>query len=119
MHLAIEDDRLTLTLQGAERFWAFKLDPIVVRREQVVRAEAALPPAGLLDIRAPGTGLPGVIKAGTYYTPRGKEFWYAVRSRKDQPLTIELKDAGYKRMAVTIDGAVGWAARINAWIEGT
>ena len=26
--------------------------------------------------RIPGTYMPYVIKAGTYYTPRGKEFWY-------------------------------------------
>jgi hypothetical protein len=116
MHLAIEDDRLTLTLQGLERLWAFRVAPITARRDQVVRAEPALPPSGPLDLRAPGTGLPGVIKAGTFYTRRGKEFWYAVRSRKDQPLTIELTGANFKRVAVTIEGATGWVARINAWI---
>lgn len=116
MNLAIEDDRLTLTLQGAERLWAFKLAPIVIRRADVVRAEPALPPSSFFDIRAPGTGLPGVIRAGTYYTDRGTEFWYVVRSRKDQPLTIELSSVPYRRVAVTIDGAVGWAARINAWV---
>lgn len=26
--------------------------------------------------RIPGTYMPYIIKAGTYYTPRGKEFWY-------------------------------------------
>ncbi|KYF61954.1 hypothetical protein [Sorangium cellulosum] len=118
MQLQIEGDRLTLTLQGAERLWAVKLAPIVVPRAHVVRAEAALPPATWKQIRAPGTAIPGLIKAGTYYTDRGKEFWYTVQSRKDSPLTIELEGESYRRLALTIDDSAAWAERINAWIRG-
>ncbi|WP_437733820.1 hypothetical protein [Sorangium sp. So ce1335] len=118
MQLRIDGDRLTLTLQGAERLWALKLSPIVVPREHVTRAEAALPPATWRAIRAPGTALPGLIKAGTYYTDRGKEFWYTVRSRKDNPLTIELAGESYRRLVLTLDDSAGWAERISAWIRG-
>lgn len=118
MDLRIEGDRLTLTLQGAERLWAMKLSPIVVPRAHVVRAEAALPPATWRQIRAPGTFLPGVIKAGTYYTDRGKEFWYTLRSRKDNPLTIELEGEPYRRLVLTPDGPPGWSERINSWVKG-
>jgi hypothetical protein len=118
MQLAIDADRLTLTLEGAERLWSFKLGPISVPREHVVRAEAALPPTTWKELRAPGAFLPGVIKAGTYYTGRGKEFWYAVRSREDSPLTIELQEESYRRLALTIDDAANWVERINAWVKG-
>lgn len=117
MQLVIEASRLTLTLEGTERLWAFKLGPISVPREHVVRAEVALPPSTWKELRAPGTMLPGVIKAGTYYTGRGKEFWYAVRSRKDNPLTIELQEESYRRLVLTIDDAANWAERINAWVN--
>ncbi|WP_437327689.1 hypothetical protein [Sorangium sp. So ce381] len=118
MQLRIEGDRLTLTLEGAERLWAVRLRPIVVPREHVARAEAALPPSTWKEIRAPGTALPGVIKAGTYFTAHGKEFWYWVRSRKEHPLTIELEGEWYRRLVLTIDDAAGWAERINAWASG-
>jgi hypothetical protein len=118
MLLSIEEDRLTLTLQGAERLWAVKLRPIEVPRANVVRAEAALPPTTWKELRAPGTFLPGVIKAGTYYTGRGKEFWYVLQRKKDNPLTIELTGKPYRRIALTIDHAASWAERINAWIKG-
>jgi len=42
-----------------------------------------------------GTYLPEVIKAGTYYTPRGKEFWYVT---KKGCLVLELRDEPYKRI---------------------
>jgi hypothetical protein len=116
MHLSLDSDRLTLTLEGAERLWAVKLGPLSIPKEHVARAEAALPPITWKELRAPGTFLPGVIKAGTYYTARGKEFWYAVRSRKNNPLTIELQDESYRRLVLTIDDAANWAERINAWL---
>ena len=118
MQITLADDQLILTLEGAERLWAFKLGPITVPRANVARAETALPRTTWKELRAPGTFLPGVIKAGTYYTDRGKEFWYAVRSRKDNPLTIELTGASYRRLVVTIDDAANWAERINAWVSG-
>ncbi|WP_437598585.1 hypothetical protein WMF28_38175 [Sorangium sp. So ce590] len=118
MQLRMDGDRLTLTLEGVERLWAVKLAPIVVPREHVTRAEATLPPATWRQIRAPGTALPGLIKAGTYYTDRGKEFWYTVRRRKHNPLTIELEGESYRRLVLTIDDSTGWIARINAWARG-
>ncbi|WP_437678117.1 hypothetical protein [Sorangium sp. So ce131] len=118
MQLRIEGDRLALTLQGVERILALKLAPIVVPREHVVRAEAALPPATWKQLRWPGTSVPGLIKAGTYYTDRGKEFWYTGRVRSDNRLTIELEGEPYRRLVVTVDDAVGWAERINTWVKG-
>src|SRR5262245_24164155 len=119
MQITLEDDKLILSLSGTERLWAAKLRPITVPRADVVRAETALPRTTWKELRAPGTFVPGVIKAGTYYTSRGKEFWYAVRSRKDNPLTIELRGASYRRLVLTIDDAANWAERINAWVSGS
>ena len=109
---------MTLTLEGTERLWSFKFGPISVPRQHVIGAEATLPPTTWKELRAPGTFLPGVIKAGTYYTDRGKEFWYAVRSRRDSPLTIELQEESYRRLVITIEDAANWAERINAWVKG-
>jgi hypothetical protein len=46
------------------------------------------------EIRAPGTAIPGLIKAGTYYTFRGKEFW--MLKKKDFPIRIELKNNKFR-----------------------
>jgi len=53
------------------------------------------------QIRAPGTFFPGLIKAGTYFTGRGKEFWYV--TRKNTFLTLELEKGFYKRIILSIN----------------
>lgn len=53
------------------------------------------------EIRAPGTFLPGLIKAGTYFTQKGREFWYV--TRKNTFLTLELNQGFYKRIILSID----------------
>jgi len=67
------------------------------------------------DIRAPGTYLPGLIKAGTYYTRNGKEFWFVTRGKNY--LTIELQDESYKRIVLGIDDNDSWAEKINKAIK--
>ncbi|MCC6557143.1 MAG: hypothetical protein IT372_29675 [Polyangiaceae bacterium] len=114
MQLVMDADRLELSLEGLEHLWAFKLAPVSVPLAHITRAEAALPPSSWRDIRAPGTAVPGLIKAGTYYTPRGRELWYVVRSRVKEPLTIELTGERYRRIVISIEDARGWADRINA-----
>jgi hypothetical protein len=58
------------------------------------------------EIRMPGTSLPGVIKAGTYMTDRGAEFWYVTRNKKI--LRIELRDNFYKRVVLGLDDNSFW-----------
>ena len=53
-------------------------------------------------IRCPGTFFPGLIKAGTYLTNRGKEFWYTTRNKKF--LCIELRRGFYKRIILSVSG---------------
>jgi len=115
MQLVIEEDTLKLTFEGMERFWAFKISPVEVPLGWVEKAETSLPPSSWKTLRAPGTFVPGLIKAGTYYTDRGKELWYATRGKREKPLTIELSQGPYKRIALTIEGHDNWAERINAW----
>lgn len=63
------------------------------------------------EIKAPGTFIPGLIKAGTYYTDKGREFWFVTKGKKI--LNIELKNESYKRIIVGLDNNVKWAKKIS------
>ncbi len=63
------------------------------------------------EIRVPGTNLPGLIKAGTYYTDKGKQFWFVTKGKGI--LNIELKNESYKRIILGIDDNVKWAKKIS------
>lgn len=112
MHLLLAADRLHFQLQGWERLWAFHLSPsIVVELKHITQISTDLPKTTWRELRAPGTFLPGVIKAGTYYTDRGREFWHI--TKPDNCLTIDLKDGYFKRIVVNVDQSATWADRIN------
>jgi hypothetical protein len=59
------------------------------------------PWAELRGIRAPGTGLPGVIAVGTRRGGFGKDF--AVVHGKGPAVVVELEGAPYQRLIVTVD----------------
>jgi hypothetical protein len=61
---------------------------------QIIEVSATLLPPTWKEIRAPGTAIPALIKAGTYYTSRGKEFW--MLKKKDNPIRIELSNNNFR-----------------------
>ncbi len=61
----------------------------------------------------PGTYIPGLIRAGSYLTPRGWEFWYVIRKRPEY-VTIELKGGRYQRLILSPSDGDVWVERTNA-----
>ncbi|MBD2329535.1 hypothetical protein [Alkalinema sp. FACHB-956] len=112
MQLQLLDDRLEIHLTGWERLWAFHFStPITIPLSHITQASTEPPASSWKELRAPGSFLPGVIKAGTYYTPRGREFWYVTRST--DYLTLELTVEPFQRIVLNVDRSVPWADRIN------
>ncbi len=111
MNFSIVDNKLRIDLDWYEQLWAFTWDktfeiPLV----HIENATTNEPPSSWTEIRAPGTFLPGVIKAGTYYTPRGKEFWYVTKDR--DYLVLEMRDESFKKMIFTLDQSQWWVEQI-------
>lgn len=112
MQLSISDDQLKIDLDWWERFWAFYYNAdLHIPLSHIKQVSIEEPSSSWADARLPGTYLPGVIKAGTYYTDRGKEFWYATRSGRY--LVLELENEFYKKIVLTIDQNQLWATRIQ------
>ena len=115
MKLRIESDSLHVTLEGWEHVWALHgslsipLDTITAVE---ARHAADKPPDYWKGLRVPGTFLPGVIKAGTYYASVGREFWYYTRGKPF--LVLHLNDGSYRRVVLGIDDTEVWAQRIRA-----
>ncbi|WP_017719692.1 hypothetical protein [Kamptonema formosum] len=112
MNLSIAGNQFLIELEWFEQLLAFTFDKTFhIPLDRIERVTSDEPQSDWAEIRAPGTFLPGVIKAGTYYSKRGKEFWYVTRD-KDY-LTLELKDNPYKRIVLTVDSNEAWVERIN------
>ena len=116
MNLSIIGDKLQIELEWYEQLWAFTLNKTLeIPLNHIQSATTEEPASNWAEIRAPGTFLPGVIKAGTYYTKNGKEFWYVTSDK--HYLTLELNNESYKRIVLTLEGNEAWQERISEQIQ--
>lgn len=99
--IAIEmsDTDITLRVLGSHKIWALK-SAVRFRKDQVVsvaEADLALRPPWL---RCPGTAIPWLICAGTYYGGGRKEFWD--RTFRGKGIRIDLRHGPYSRIVVDV-----------------
>ena len=98
MHLHIDNGNLMIDLSFWEKVWGFH-GSFRIPLAHISGIKCEIPVTSWKELRVPGSFVPGLIKAGTYYTPRGKEFWYVTRWGK-QFVTIELQSERYKRIVL-------------------
>ncbi len=65
-----------------------------------------------LGIRAPGTGLPGVIAAGTFFKRFERQFVYWLRGQT--PVVVELKNHKFERLILGTTDARDLVDKINS-----
>ena len=99
--LSIFDGKLRLHVQGADQLWAFKSSlEIPLAHIAEVRADPAIAHGWWHGLRMPGTNLPGVITAGTFYQDGKRLFWDV--HNPDNTVVIELKDERYAELIVEV-----------------
>jgi hypothetical protein len=112
MQLSLADEKLSIEFEWYEQLWAFRFDRVMEISIAHVRSVSATEPhSNWAQVRAPGTFVPGIIKAGTYYTKQGKEFWYVTDDKNY--LTLELQDEPYRQVIITIPESQSWLDRID------
>jgi hypothetical protein len=110
--LMVEGDRLFLRLRPLERLESFHGDiavPLSAVRSVRVTEDVW---AELRGIRAPGTGLPGVIAVGTRRGSFGKDF--AVVHGRGRGVVVETDDFPFCRLIVTVPDPDAVAAEVSA-----
>jgi hypothetical protein len=99
--LIIDDDTITVSLTATEKVQALHGD-VTVPRFAVTEVRTVLDGmAEVLGLRAPGAGLPGVMKVGTWRSREGTTF--AVCHRQRPAIVLHLSGAKYDRVVVTLD----------------
>ena len=100
--LSIVEGKLTLHVRGADGLWAFKSSlEIPLAHVAGVRADAEAARGWYHGIRMPGTNVPGVITAGTFYQDGKRVFWDVHHPEKT--IVIDLHDERYNELVVEVD----------------
>ena len=93
--IVIDDTHATFAVRGWDKFWALKSE-LRVPLEHIadVHADAEAARGWWHGLRMPGTQLPGVIIAGTFYQSGGRLF-YDVHDA-DNAIVVVLEHESYK-----------------------
>jgi hypothetical protein len=105
-------DELVVTLNDLEKMGAMRGDvrvPVFAVRSVRVSTN---PFRELQGMRAPGTGIPGVIALGTWRSKSAKDF--AAVYRGGPAVVVELQDAEFRRLIVSAHDAVAVADKLSA-----
>ena len=112
VEITIEGDALTLEVLGLHKIWALKSRlqiPLSSIRNIAIDPQLADKPRGL---RAPGTYIPRMITAGTFYADKKRWFWDV--TNPDNAIVIELEGEKYQMVIVEVEKPNKVVAQIKA-----
>jgi hypothetical protein len=100
--LHIAEQSLTVEVTGLHQLWSFKRS-LTIPLAHVAGAHLATEEArkSWHGWRVPGTHMPGLITAGTYYDSSGRVFWDVCNPAR--AIEILLHDDRYARLVVEVD----------------
>jgi len=99
--LSISGGNLLVNVRGADKLWAFKSSlEIPLQHVAGIRADPSVARGWWHGWRIPGTNIPGVITAGTFYQDGKRVFWDI--HNPNNTVVIELRDERYNQLVVEV-----------------
>jgi len=101
-NISIDGSELVLHMVGMDRLWSMKSE-LRIPLAHVAGAERDAEEAGRWyhGLRAPGTNIPGVIVAGTFYAHEGRVFWNVHHAAN--AIAICLHDETFAKLVVEVE----------------
>ena len=101
VEITVADGKALFEVKGADKLWALKSRlEIPLAHIRAVRADPTAARGWWHGIRAPGTSLPGVITAGTFYQHEKRIFWDV--HDPEQTIVVDLMDERYDELIVEV-----------------
>lgn len=99
--LTVAEGKLIVNVRGADKFWALKSSlEIALSHVAGVRADPEIARGWWHGLRMPGTNVPGVITAGTFYQDGNRVFWDVHDPEKT--IVIDLHDETFNQLVVEV-----------------
>ena len=111
--VTVEGDRIRFEVEGWDKFWAMKSQlEIPLEHIDSVRVDPEPARGWWHGVRLPGSQIPGIITAGTFYQHDGAVF-YDVHD-PEGTIVLELNHEHYKRLVIEVENPPATAARVQA-----
>lgn len=111
----IENDNLILRVEGADKIWAFKSElTIPLQHITAVRLDREITKILYHGIKFPGTAIPFIITAGTYYKSGKKLFWDI--HRPEQAVVISLNHEDYDELIIEAENPISFVGELQTRI---
>ncbi len=118
VEVSIHGNRIRFEVQGWDRLWSFRNQlEIPVAHVSNVRVDPAPARGWWHGLRLPGTQIPGVLSAGTFYQHDGAVF-YDVHD-PERTIVLEVEHEHYRRLVVEVADPAATVAAINAVLPVT
>jgi hypothetical protein len=113
--VSIENDRVRFEIEGWDRLWALK-SQLEIPLSHILAVGAAPEAArgGWDGLRLPGTQIPGVLTAGSFYQSDGFVFFDV--HDPERTIVIDLEHEHYKRLVIEVEDPAEVVERIRASI---
>lgn len=101
VHLSIWNGTATFELLGLHKLWALKARiKVPLAHIRAVRTDPSVTLGWRKGWRLPGTHVPGLIVAGTYYQGGRRIFWDVARPKGS--IVVDLADEPYDQLVVEV-----------------
>jgi hypothetical protein len=99
--LHIENGSLIVEVMGADKLWALK-SHLTIPLEHIVLAEYKPEVARVWyhGLKLPGSSIPGVLTAGTFYKDGQRVFWDVHHA--DKTIVLTLRDESYQQLVIEV-----------------
>jgi hypothetical protein len=115
--LSISGSVLVLHVRGADQLWALKSSlEIPLAHIAEIRADSAIAQGWWHGLRMPGTNIPGVLTAGTFYQDGKRVFWDV--HNPENTVVIELRDERYNELVVEVADPTAAVKLVKAALGG-
>ncbi len=116
VNVQLVDNRVHVRVLGLHKLWAFRSKlSFDVRNVADVRFDPGVTVGLYRGLRMPGTHIPGVIVAGTYYRDKRKEFWDV--GKIENAVVIDLRNEKYDRLVIETTDPLETVALITEAVE--
>ncbi|GAA4505353.1 hypothetical protein GCM10023172_33070 [Hymenobacter ginsengisoli] len=109
-----EGDTVVFTVEGWHKLWAFRSE-LRIPRANIKSARHDPEAAHTWGFRAPGTHIPGLLKAGTFYlvgSVDNKPAFLDVQ-HQENTVVVELTDEHFARLIIEVENPDAVVAQLN------